>query len=66
MNTKAFEQFDAMTDAELSTVEGGKSKEGRNMGCILGTAGMAGAGFLVAGPAGAAALGGATALRVCR
>ena len=59
MNTKAFEQFDVMTEAELSTVEGGKSKEGRNMGCILGTAGMA-------GPAGAAALGGATALRVCR
>lgn len=43
-----------------------ESKEGRNMGCILGTAGMAGAGFLVAGPAGVAALGGATALRVCR
>ena len=41
MNTKIFEQFDVMTDAELSTVEGGKSKEGRNMGCILGTAGMA-------------------------
>lgn len=38
MNTKAFEQFDVMTEA----------------------------GFLVAGPAGAAALGGATALRVCR
>ena len=45
MNTKTFEQFDVMTDAELSTVEGGKNKEGRNMGCILGTAGMAGAGF---------------------
>lgn len=66
MNTPTFEQFDVMIDEALSKVEGGKSKEGRNMGCILGTAGMAGAGFLVAGPAGAAALGGATALRVCR
>ncbi|EQC68471.1 bacteriocin class II family protein [Streptococcus equinus] len=25
MNTKTFEQFDVMTEAELSTVEGGKS-----------------------------------------
>ena len=25
MNTKTFDQFDVMTDAELSTVEGGKT-----------------------------------------
>ena len=69
MNTKMLEQFDVLTEAELSTVEGGKSKEGRNMGCILGTAGMAGAGFLVAGPAGvglAMAVGGAAAGSFCR
>ena len=68
-NMKNLEQFDVMTSAELSTVEGGKSKEGRDMGCILGTAGMAGAGFLVAGPAGvglAMAVGGAAAGSFCR
>ena len=41
MNTKTFEQFDVMTDAELSTVEGGGWVK-----CGLGTAGSAGLGFL--------------------
>ncbi|AND78908.1 Blp family class II bacteriocin [Streptococcus pantholopis] len=66
MNTKTLEQFVTLTDTELSAVEGGKNKDGRDLACVLGTAGMAGAGFLFAGPGGAAVLGGATALRVCR
>ena len=52
-----------MDTEALSTVEGGQA----SLGCVLGTAGMAGAGFVFGGgPAGAAVLGGATALRLCR
>ena len=45
MNTKTFDQFDVMTDAELSTVEGGGWVK-----CGLGTVGSA----LTGGVAGAA------------
>ncbi|HHU66039.1 bacteriocin class II family protein [Streptococcus sp.] len=45
MNTKTFEQFDVMTEAELSTVEGGGLVK-----CGLGTVG----GALTGGVAGAA------------
>ena len=41
MNTKAFEQFEVMTDAELAKVEGGGWVK-----CGLGTVGSAGLGFL--------------------
>ena len=44
MNTKTFDQFDVMTDAELSTVEGGGWVK-----CGLGTVGSA----LTGGVAGA-------------
>ena len=62
MNTETIAQFDTVDTESLSIIEGGKN----GLGCILGTAGMAGVGFLYAGPAGAAILGGATAIRVCR
>ncbi len=42
-------------------VEGGKN----DLACISGRAGMTEIGFLYARPAGAAILGGATAIRVC-
>ncbi|SDJ30049.1 Blp family class II bacteriocin [Streptococcus equinus] len=42
MNTKTFEQFDVMTEAELSTVEGGVS-------CFEGVIGVGGLGS-TAGP----------------
>lgn len=59
------QQFQVLSTEELMNVEGGGKKD-NHLGCILGTAGMAGVGFLVAGPQGAAVLGGATAIRVCR
>ncbi|WP_019776387.1 Blp family class II bacteriocin [Streptococcus sobrinus] len=63
MKTQAIERFEVMDTEALSTVEGGQA----SLGCVLGTAGMAGAGFVFGGgPAGAAVLGGATALRLCR
>ena len=34
MNTKCFEQFDVMTDAKLSTVEGGKVSGGEAVAAI--------------------------------
>ena len=39
MNTKIFEQFDVMTDAKLSTVEGGKVSGGEAVAAIGGLAG---------------------------
>lgn len=48
LNTQIIAQFGIIDIELLSVIEGGKN----NLGCILGTAGMAGVGFLYAGPAG--------------
>ena len=61
MDTKTIEQVNVLKADALATVEGGKN----DLTCILGTAGFAGVGFVFAGPAGAAFLGGVTAMRVC-